>query len=303
MRVALSGLALLTSGLVAAGSARADADGLIEPMGPREIAVGDAMRAGATGATGALLNPAGVPLTNELVFEGGYGYRPTDHASIIAVSGCDSTNVVPGCFYYHYLNASPELGGMELSRSSHTFGATLSRAIVPRILVGAGVKYFRYSSDMPGEGDAKGFTWDVGTTIRITDMINIGGVGYNLTGSDSPQFPRAIGAGALVRPIQNLTASFDALWNLDRDGKDGRYGGGLEYFLLTRQGQLGWPIRAGAVHDIAAEGTYLSAGLGLSTMKLGIDLGGRRQIRGGDEMIIVASLRIYGPRQVAPTLH
>lgn len=287
-----------TVGLVAVGSV-ARADDLTDALGPREVAVGDAVRAGAIGSA-ARANPAGLPLSSELVFEGGYGYRGVDSTSVVQVSACDSTTAAPGCFYYDYLASTPDVGGMGVSRTAHIVGGTLSRALTPRVLVGAAVKYFRFSSEMPGEKAAKGFTYDAGATLRLTDTVNVGVVGYNLFGDDAPMFPRAFATGAMVRPIPQLTASFDALWNLDHAGKDGRFGGGLEYFVSARGGQVGYPIRLGAVYDTPADATYVSAGIGLSTMKLGFDVGGRRQVKGGDEMMIVASLRIFGPRQPAP---
>ena len=66
----------------AATSAVAD-DGLTDSLNPREVAVGDAMRAGATGSS-ARSNPAGLPLSSELVFEGGYGYRGFDSTSVVS---------------------------------------------------------------------------------------------------------------------------------------------------------------------------------------------------------------------------
>jgi hypothetical protein len=294
MRAALLG----TLGLLCA-VAPARADDLTDMQGAREIAVGEALRAGATGSA-ARSNPAGLPLSTELVFEGGYGYRPLDSTSVVALSACDSTNAAPGCFYYDYISSSPEVAGTEMSRSAHVVGGTLARALTPRVFIGAGVKYFRFSSEMPGEKDAKGFTYDVGATIRVTDTFNLGAVGYNLFGDKSAIFPRAFAAGALMRPMAQLTASFDALWNLDREGKDGRFGGGLEYFLASSSGQMGYPIRIGGLYDTPTDASYVSGGLGLTTMKLSIDIGGRRQVKGGDEMMIVASLRFFGPRQPAP---
>src|SRR5689334_21359375 len=104
------------------GSAHAEPDSLDDLLGPREIAVGEAMRGGATGASAIGMNPGGLPLNRELVFEGGYGYRASDSASLIGVSACDSTNALPGCFFYDYAGSSPELGGMSMSRTTHVLG-------------------------------------------------------------------------------------------------------------------------------------------------------------------------------------
>src|SRR5204863_6149982 len=114
-----------------------DADSLNDVLGAREIAMGEALRGGATGASSVDLNPAGLSLNRELVFEGGYGYRATDSASLVAVSACDSTNAVPGCFFYDYAGSNPELDGMTSHRATHLGGLALSRMVVPRLLIGA----------------------------------------------------------------------------------------------------------------------------------------------------------------------
>ena len=55
-----------------------------------------------------------------------------------------------------------------------------------------------------------------------------------------------------------LAVSFDARWKLVADDHSARYGGGLEYFLSTNNGQSGFPIRAGVLHDNGLDETYLS---------------------------------------------
>lgn len=291
----LSATALAFGGLALAPIARADADSLNDALGPREVAVGEGLRAGATGGMATTLNPAGLPLTKELVFEGSFGYRPDDSASLVGLSACDSTNAAPGCFYYHYAGNSPEVGGMELGRRTHVGGLTLARAVSPKVIIGAGVKYFDFESQVMGEEDASGFNWDFGATAKLTEVINIGVVGYNLLGTESLEFPRAAAAGLMLRPGEGLTVGFDATWNLDREGKTGRYGGGGEYFISTSEGKVGYPIRAGALHDVAS-GTYVSGGVGVATVKLGFDVAARKQVSDGDELLVTASLRLFGPR-------
>jgi hypothetical protein len=286
------------------GSAYAEGDALIDQLGPREIAVGEALRAGATGLAGITLTPSGLPLNRELVFEGGYGYRGADSASLIGVSACDSTNALPGCFFYNYAGSNPEPGGMTLHRTTHLGGMTLSRALVPRVMIGATAKYFRFSSEMPGEADASGTAFDAGATLRLTDMINLGGSVQNLwKSSDTSQFPRAVGAGLYAHLMQSLALSFDARWKLEGDDHSMRYGGGGELFLSGSGGQSGFPIRAGVVHDDTGSGqTYLSAGLGYASVNWGIDVAGRREVKGGDETMVIASMRFYGPRMPSPAV-
>jgi hypothetical protein len=287
-------------GVVAlAGRVHADADSLNDSLGPRAIAVGEAMRGGATGGAGVDLNPSGLPLNRELVFEGGYGYRGSDSASLIGVSACDSTNAAPGCFFYSYAGSNPELGDMTMHRTTHIGGIALSRMIVPRILVGATTKYYRFDSTMEGESKTSGTSFDLGATIRLTSMVNLGVSAQNLWGTnDSPQFPRALGGGFYARPVPSLALSFDTRWKLDGDERGARYGGGAELFLAGARS--GYPLRIGALRDNSLGSTYLSAGLGFATMSWGIDIAGRREVKGCDETLLLASMRFWGPRQASP---
>jgi len=299
MRMLALGL-LIVAGLP--GSARAENDSQAGLLGPREVAVGEAMRGGATGASAIGLNPAGLPLNRELVFEGGYGYRGSDSASILGVSACDSTNVAPGCFFYDYVGASPEIDGMSGKRSTHVGGLALSRLVVPRVLIGATAKYYRFKSDMMGDTAASGFVFDLGATLRLTSLINLGVAAQNLWATEeSPQFPRAVGGGFQARPIPILALGFDMRWLLDGDDQSARFGGGGELFLRSGS-SLGFPIRAGGLHDNGTDATYVSGGLGLAAARWGLDLAARRQVAGGRETMVIASMRFFGPRMASPAL-
>lgn len=288
--------------VVVRSDARADANSLNDNLGPREIAVGESMRADARGALATTLNPAGLALNRELVFEGSYGYRDGDEASAVAVSACDSTVPIAGCFYYRYFSAAPELGGEQFDRRAHEFGTVAARQLAPRVLIGLTGKYFDYESDQADEGNSDGFAFDLGLTVRASDAVNVAFVGHNLWAAESEQYPRAVAGGVMLRPAPPLTMAFDALWNLDtgEDESTGRYGGGAEYFLSSADKQSGYPIRAGAVYDNQLEATYLTAGFGFLSAKMGLDLGARKQVDGGDELMVHASLRIFGPRQATP---
>ena len=284
------------------GSARADSTGLDEMLGPREIAVGEAMRGGATGATAIGLNPAGLPLNRELVFEGGYGYRASDSASMIGVSACDSTVAAPGCFFYDYIGSNPELEGSMESRRTHVGGLAIGRQFVPRVSIGATIKYFDYESSVMDEDDSNGTAFDLGATIRMTEMVNLGFSGQNLYSTEkSVQFPRAAGGGLQARPFPSLTLSFDMRWKLVEDGGM-RYGGGAEWFLRGSKGRTGYPIRVGGLRDNALGSTYVSGGIGMASMSWGIDIGARREVKGGDDTLIIASMRFFGPREPAPSV-
>lgn len=270
---------------------------LTDYFGPREVSVGETQRADAQGSLATTLNPAGLALTRQLVFEGSYGYRGEDSASTVAASACDSTVPVPGCFYYHYFTAKPEVAGTEFSRRVHEFGIAAARSLSRRIAFGINTRYFDYESDLTGEEDSSGFAADAGLIVRATESIQVAVVGYNLVAADSVQYPMGIGAGLALRPLQQLSIALDGVWNLDapEDSSTGRYGAGIEYFFRSGDRQSGYPIRLGGVYDNEAESTYITGGLGLTTMKIGIDVGARKQVDGGDEFIILGGLRLFGP--------
>ena len=289
--------ALVVFLILLSSTAPARASSLNDYFGPREIAVGETLRANSPGGQATTLNPAGLALTRQLVFEGSYGYRPDDSASTVAASACDSTVPVPGCFYYHYFTAAPEIDGTDYSRRVHEFGIAAARAITKRIAFGINVRYFNYKSDAPGEEDSSGFAADGGLVLRASDAIQVAVVGYNLIAADSTQYPRGIGAGLALRPVPALGIGVDGVWDLDApEGTGtGRYGGGLEYFFQSGDRQTGYPIRVGTVYDNELDSTYITGGLGLNTPKIGIDVGARKQVDGGDELIILGSLRLFGP--------
>ncbi len=285
--------------LALSSTARADADSLTDNLGPRELAVGESMRAQAVGSLSTVLNPAGLALNNQLVFDASYGYRNQDRASIAAVSACDSTTPIAGCFYYHYLSAQPELTGMDDKRRYHEGGFTAAKRLSAQLLLGTNTRFYDYNSNLMGEKDVRGYAVDAGLIFEATPGVRLAGVGYNLIGTDAAQYPRGVATGLSLRPGQGaLGLSMDALWNLElADGeKTGRYGGGAEYFLQSGQGTAGYPLRAGGVYDAQSDGGYLTFGVGYANAKMGLDIGGRKQVSGeGDEFIIQAGLHLIGP--------
>ncbi|MEJ7599290.1 MAG: hypothetical protein WKG01_15395, partial [Kofleriaceae bacterium] len=157
-----------------------------------------------------------------------------------------------------------------------------------------------HDSNAMGEDDASGTAFDLGTTIRVTELVNLGLSAQNLWSSEkSAQFPRAAGGGVLARPIPTITLSFDMRWKLEDEGGL-RYGGGAEWFLSGSGGKTGYPIRVGGLRDNALGSTYVSGGIGMAGMSWGIDVGARRQVKGGDDTMILASMRFFGPREPAP---
>lgn len=280
-------------GLLAAAATPAAADVLDDALGPRELATGEARRGEVSGAQAISLNPAGLPMTRELTFEGSYGYRSIDAASLISISACDSTNAAPGCFYYRYAGSDTADGRRQ---RSHIAGMALSRIVNARATIGLGARYINDAGALAdGSEDVKGFNWDAAATLKLTDTLNLAVIGHNLWGVENSRIARTVSSGVSLRASPTVLAVFDARWNLSTDGDTGRYGGGLEYYIATANRQTGYPLRAGAVHDVVS-GTYLTGGLGMITVKFAVDVGVRKQIRDGDDLQLGVALRVFGPQ-------
>ncbi len=278
-----------------AGSVRADS--LVDNLSARSIGMGETMRGSAHADLSISLNPAGLALSRQLVLEASYGYRPVDNASRVSASACDATVPMPGCFYYQYFGASPEVGEAGASRRVHEAGSVFARQISDVVFAGLTVKYFDYSTSVPGEEGSSGFALDLGTVVRAGDHVEFGLAGYNLLAEDSPQYPRGLGSGVTFRPVNQLAVAVDGVWNFDAEEGEGggRYGLGAEYFFTTPDGQSGVPIRAGGIYDAGRDGRFLTAGTGYVTRRAGIDAGLRYQLGDGDELIMLVSLRLFGP--------
>ncbi len=276
---------------------QAAADSLVDNLNPRSIGMGETMRGSAHAGLSTSLNPSGLALSRQLVFEGSFGYRPQDGATGVAASACDATVPLPGCFYYQYFGASPEVAGSEERRRVHETGTLFARQLSDILFAGINIKYFDYRSDLPDEEDASGFGLDLGVSMRAGDHVELGVVGYNVVGADAAQYPRAVGSGIALRPADPLSIGLDGVWSFDLDDDEtpGRYGLGAEYFFSSADRQSGVPVRLGGVYDVPGSGAYVTAGGGYMTRSAGVDVGARYQVSGGDELMMLASVRILGP--------
>lgn len=285
--------------LVLAPARPARADSPTDYLGPRELAVGEAMRADARGSTAITLNPAGLALTRELAFDGTYGYTDAGDGSVHAasISGCDSTTPVAGCLYYRYFLRPGDGTRFRV----HEVGSTAARAFGQSAAAGLTVKYFDTAG--PGE-DASGFAVDAGLVVRLAESLRIGATGHNLINEGAIQYPRALGVGITASFGPTLSLHADGMWQIEREddseGSTGRYGGGAEYFLSSADRQTGYPLRLGVVHDVAVDATYVTGGVGIMSTGVALDLGARKELE-GDEITVLASLRVFGPRMIPGT--
>lgn len=247
----------------------------------------------ATGDAGPQLNPSGISLLRSYLLEGNYQYGSSAGSQDARVSVVDSTSGfnIGGALYYNYHRDSPTDG---VKQTGHLFGGSLSFPLLDKIFLGASAKYVRFTDAT--NTSHKGFTFDVGLTLRPIPQVSIGAVGYNIMDRQTPWAPRAVGGGVAVLPSPMMLLVFDAVLekvygDSTRDAVMYYMGGGEFSFAASIA------VRAGGGHDGMSGNTYVSAGVSTLSADVGaLDLGVRQDVSGQKKATIVGvSARIFVP--------
>jgi hypothetical protein len=277
-----------------------------ELVSARALGMGDALRSAATGGAGVHLNPSGITLTRSYVMEGGYEFRPRDRASFVDTSIVDTvTSRVGAAVGFTYLTASPKdprdpTGATKLDRSGYSVGISLALPITTSFSLGLTGRYLGIDTKAPGNvtvDQADGLTLDLGATVRLGDLVNIGAVGYNLVDPESAEAPVSFGAGVSLTPLPNAIIAFDTLLDFssyrdaaNRSRTEPRYCLGAEYLVAEVLAP-----RLGYVRDSGLGLSYLTAGVSLVSKQAVLDVGLRQQVSGGgeSESLLAAALRLF----------
>lgn len=313
-------LAAIVSVVALATPARAQNDF----VGTRAMGMGEAQRATATGASGPLLNPAGMSLVRQYVIEGMYGIKieTVGHHANVSVVDSITARVAAGLFY-SFIYETPRLGfnwaggkvdSEQITRTGHAAGLSLSLPLGDHFILGATAKYLHIDTTAPLPmgtvpdhltlDSVNGVTFDVGMILKLGDRFNIALIGYNLWDHGSRESPLSLGIGLAYVPIPTLSLNFDTVINFTgyqdykvdmMTGKvslnqrtTARLGPGIEWVVSSKV-----PLRAGVVYDSGLPATYLTLGLGYLSSAFGIDLSYRAKVQGGIENFLILGLRIF----------
>jgi hypothetical protein len=274
---------------------------------PEVVGMGGAARGWATGDAGPLLNPSGMSLTKAYTLTGAYEYASRLSDQFIHASVVDSTSpfALSGGLYYTYHALSPAGAA---SGSGHEGGLALSYPFGPYVSLGGTVKYFKFLAGDAYAGHDGGVTFDVGATIRPTQVASIGVVGTNLRDLGTSEATRAIGYGVALLPTASLLVAADGLTRLTADNQTGRKGTSLMAgAAYTFAGKVA--ARAGGGYDASTGNGYLAVGASVVSEIGAID-GGLRQdvtrgviVAGGGEAretVVGISLRLFIPASQNP---
>ncbi len=267
-------------------------------VGTRALGMGGALRGAATGDAGPMLNPSGMALARAYAVEAAYQMDSGTSAHRPHVSVVDSTSGfgLAGGLYYTYLTAKP--GASKIS--GHEAGASLSVPFGQRIFIGGQLKYFRLLNESLLDVDPvipnqriRGFTFDLGATVRPLDIVTLGVVGYNLADRNTAAAPLALGFGASVMPLPGLIVTADSVIDFttydDTRGNLISFMGGAEYSTAT-----GIAVRAGGGKNGQRDAGYVSTGASAVSEMGAVDIGVSRDLSGTTKLTVFAiSIRLF----------
>lgn len=272
----------------------AQADTLGFP-GTRTLGLGGGVRGAATGDAGPVQNPSGMSLLRAYVLEGAYQYAHKADAHGAHVSIVDSTSGfnIAGGVYYTYLTAGADNARQQ---SGHEGAAALSAPFGDYFFLGTSLKYHRLTVEgLAGTGSTtkKGFTFDVGMTVRPGALFTLGAVGYNLIDLESTSAPRGFGGGVTLALIQDFLIVADGTVDLASAGRPRtvHFMGGAEYVFARKvAGRIGGGRRGDT------ETGYVTAGASLLAEVGALDFGLSQDVSGASkETRFAVSARLFVP--------
>jgi hypothetical protein len=276
----------------------ATASAFVDELGSRAVGMGGAGRADARGDEAIPLNPSGMSVARLYSVEGHYQYVSPGGEQFGHVSVVDSTSPsgISGGLYYVFRTAA--MTGVSRSTGNEG-GIALSTPLGDVVMLGVTGKYLRLSGGAPepdGSNAHGGITVDAGATIRPASILTLGVVGYSLRDLSTTRAPLALGYGAAVSPVPQLTAALDVFHDFTTSDPTRGVRTTLAIGAELRPAER-MALRAGGGRDGGLEHDYVSAGFAAVSEAGALDFGLRQDITGsGKTTTFVASLRVFVPQ-------
>jgi hypothetical protein len=275
--------------------------GSLNTMDPRAVSLGGTLRASPSGTSGIYLNPAVIAMTSIYHIGAMYQYTGGEEMHSGGAEVVDSvTTIVAAGLSFNYSRINLERMDHEVydarialagnAGDVFYFGATGRYLHLKQNLAsnkwGPGGRPALPSS---GSRQVDGFTFDVGTALKLGQLVTLGLVGYNLTNTESVYAPIELGTGLSVHLLKmlllegNVVIDFTSHSDVNTELKFG-----TELFIA---GSFG--IRAGYDYDIYYDLHSITAGLGYVHPKFSIDFGFMREVVEDGRMIIAFGVKYF----------
>jgi hypothetical protein len=276
--------ALFSAGAATAAQPPPPAGGIPDIVGPRTLALSATIGAAAANE-GLFVNPAALAARKRYSFETLY---QLDRRGDDAVGQFLTGSVVDSI-------SSPVTAGVSYLRAGkgqydgNLSDFALAGPVADGLYLGVTGKYLSLTG-VSGLRNVNAATADVGLFWQVTEYVSIGGAGYNLVSIDQPLVaPRGAGAGIALGSDRSFQVTADWRGDFDRAAKTtNRYAAGAEALLGNTLA-----IRGGYIHDETLSTDWWSAGGGLVTNRLALDVGYRQSIRDPSARTLAVALRAF----------
>jgi hypothetical protein len=278
---------VLLGAAAAASAAEPPPGGISELAGPRTLALSASVGT-ATGNDGLWVNAGAIAARRRYEAEtGGFVERRGSNnvTQLVGASVVDSTtSALAAGFSYRR--------SMEGDYTGNVYHLALAGPIAERLFLGVAGKWLSLQGpELDGASqDVSALTVDAGFLFQVTPFVSIGGAGYNLVPIENTAIaPTGAGAGIDIGSERAFHVVAD--WRIDYDRGDGstnRYSAGAEYLL----GGL-MPLRGGWMYDETLDTQWWSAGVGLVTKDVALDVGYRQSLDASSVRMFSAAIRLY----------
>lgn len=308
MRLRARALVALVFVALLASSPMAGAQGVEQPPGVSELRIGRAevpraedfetgrtlgtalgLRAGVTGTSAVLMNPANLTLGRLYHAEAITQYVPRDSlVSFGSVIADSSTSRVRAGFASRGI-----LGNDDKDYRGHDSRLALGMGLGDSVSIGLSLRYMRLRTrdrtldGYPLSPELRAFTMDAALRVTPFEGFHIAALGYNLIRTHSLLAPTQLG-GSIAYQYENvLQVGGDFLVDLTTFDKPTLlYGAGLEWVAGER-----YPIRAGFRRDEGRKVNAITSSFGFVDARYAIELAWRQEIGPYRETVVLLSAR------------
>ena len=272
----------LSLAVALAGAARA-ADvpppgGIADIEGPRTLGLSAAIGV-PSGNDGLYLNPGAIAARKRYALEGGIlldrrGGTTADRFLGGSVVDSESSPVTAGVSYQR-----AQLGVY----TGNVVHFALAGPLAEKVYLGASAKWL----SLGGRRDVTAVTADVGLLWQVADLVSVGVTGYNLVPiANTDVAPMGTGAGIALGTDRSFQVTGDWRADFDRRGKTAnRWAAGAEAFLREL-----FALRAGVMKDEVLDTTWWSAGAGLVSQTIALEVGYRQSFQDPSARTFAATL-------------
>lgn len=259
----------------------------------RGLGLGLGLRATAMSTSALAYNPAALVLGRSYHMEGNVDYLGASNTVALGGSIADSaTGRLAGAVAVRGF-LSGDHGGYDGWDSR----LALALPLTAQLAIGLSARYLDVGTEVATEDGGSwedqdvvsGFTMDASVGLRLGSMVHLAVMAYNFIDRESPLLPVMGGASLALTPLPELTLGIDGLLDFTSFGAAKlSFGTGVEYMAAQT-----FPLRIGYSLDSGRKLHRLTFGIGYTDQMVGLEVGLRKDIAGGDDTRVYGALRLY----------